>query len=164
MTFIVFLVLHINEILSGVCSKNEHGRHGMRSQCILRRKRERRKPITLPVPRESTLQSRVRKPSCAGQETDRSRQERGAPGKEKTCQRHRLVSLLWIISSGFGTLEVLVRCLGSGSGKTGQGEHFGLVWEGLIKGVVGDRYLGLVGLQRKVFFVRGQLGDLFRTE
>lgn len=58
---------------------------------------------------------------------------------------------------------MFVRCLGSGSGKTGQGEHFGLVWEGLIKGVVGDRYLGLVGLQRKVF-VRGRLGDLFRTE
>lgn len=56
-----------------------------------------------------------------------------------------------------------VRCLGSGSGMTGQGEHFGLVWEGLIKRVVGDRYLRLVGLQRKVF-VRGQLGDLFRTE
>lgn len=128
-TFIVFLVLHINEILTGVCSKNVLGRHGVRSQCSLRRKRERRKQITLLVPREFTLQSWVRKLSSAGQETDRSRQERGAPGKEKICQGHRLVSLLWIISSGFGTLEVFVRCLGSGSGKTGQGEHFGLVWD-----------------------------------
>lgn len=51
---------------------------------------------------------------------------------------------------------MFVRCLGSGSVMTEQGEHFGLVWEGLIKRVVGDRYLGLVGLQRKVF-VRGNL-------
>lgn len=158
-------MLHINEILTGVCSKYVHGEHGMRSQCSLRRKRERlgrRKQITLPVPRQSTLQSQARKLSPAGQEVD-GVGNHGALGKEKVCQGHRLVSLLWIISSGFGTLEVFVRCLGSGSGMTEQGEHFGLVWEGLIKRVVGDRYLGLVGLQRKVF-VRGQLGDLFRTE
>lgn len=68
--------MHINEILIGVCSKYVHGEHGMRSQCSLGRKRERlgrRKQITLPVPRESTLQSRARKRSPAGQEVDGAR-------------------------------------------------------------------------------------------
>lgn len=64
-------MLHINEILTGVCSKYVHGEHGMRSQCSLRRKRERLgRRITLPVPRQSTLQSQARKLSPAGQEVD----------------------------------------------------------------------------------------------
>lgn len=54
----------------------------MRSQCSRRRKRKRlgrRKQITLPVPRESTLQSRVRKLSSAGQEADGSEGNHGVP-------------------------------------------------------------------------------------